>query len=193
MNTMRSVFLMSVAVFVGCGGSEKPSEMECAERLSSKAIVCGGDVVGTWKLDSSSCSFLYLASLEMNADWVIKFDSAGNYTSTATGTNFVYAVSPSFFARDAGTSPSNCDDLNRLATSMGGTCQVGSDSICNCSYPASTLIQSGTYSTSGTKLTLPLNQTMGTQTGEFCVRDGKLRFAKGGVGNFSPALEFTKQ
>ena len=160
----------SALAAAGCGGNAA----NCAPASSS----CGGNLVGTWKFSAGSCSVEFGGgTLAMNGDWTLAFGASGSYSATGAGTNFVFTWPPSSFGADAGLAFSSCADLTLAASTQAGTCTGGGSANCVCTYPVVSLNNSGTYSTSGTRMTLPLAGVNGaTTTSDYCVDESKLRF-----------------
>ena len=185
MGRLNCIALAFTFFTLGCG---RPVPQDCANLAGG----CGGDAVGTWAFSEGSCYALYGAgsgsgTLAMNGSLTLTLSASGDYTARGTGTDYVVTLPPSFFAPDAGT---DCDTLKGDAASAGGSCSGGAAADCVCTYPVSSLDQTGTWATADTRMTF-VRPAM-TVRKPYCVAGSSLDLGWT-FGNFFVVTDFTRQ
>ena len=180
---MRPVCL-ALCLFAACDSGPR-------QHCEAPPASCGGDPTGSWKFSKDSCYSLGIpgnaaGTLKLNGELTVALEADGGLSASATGTDYVMTLPPSFFSPDAGLP--NCAALSVAATGAGGHCTGSSD--CVCTYPVSTLNKAGTWSTSGTLATFSFPST--TITRSYCVRDASFKVSWN-FGNLLVFAEFTRQ
>ncbi len=178
LGVLSSIALASVVS--SCGGSSG----SCG-----KVAPCGGDVVGNYNI-TAAC--LTLASMEMPLEGcpgaTVNVGKIGVSGTASFNADMTYSMTETLTASASETIPASCLMMNGITL----TCQqldqaiqqlvaenpdvyqsahcVGS-SACTCSFTVApqTMTESGTYTTSGTTLTLS-----GGGGGEYCVQGNEL-------------------
>ena len=172
----------------GCGGTASNGSGANCQAVAP----CGGDVTGTWKItsvcqqpqsadlgDGGSCPGQMLQVSLVGLDGTVTF-GGGSFTSAITGGAASEMLTEPTSCFGANTSVLSCDQLSTaLMESDAGTtgsCAVsGSNCICNGTVTVQPTTSSGTYTISGTSLSLTLaNSTTGPQSDGYCVQGNTL-------------------
>ena len=206
------IFLVFAWVFItslGCNGSSNGlgGTGQCGSFTS-----CGGAIVGTWRLTgecvnypdagvstsdagTSSCSLGQIAT-NPQLSGTLTFLSNGTYSVTSSmsgSTKFTYTAA---CMTDVGMT---CAQLNSgLAAAadggVSGSCASTSAGDCTCSESYSKVAGSeeGTYTTSGSSLTMtPSSSSSAPGTTEYCVRGNTLTLRMTDTGSSSPSFIVT--
>jgi hypothetical protein len=151
----------------------------------SAFFACGGDVVGTWRVDplcvpamkvqSGGCQDeeFDLTQIVSDATWTFRADLTMTLTLTAAGAATVRAPAACLVS---GGAPVACADAGAMLSgriaivgskATTATCQ-SAGTVCTCAIPfvAAPVQGTGTYSTAGTTLTFTLGAS--TLTADYC-------------------------
>jgi hypothetical protein len=183
----------------GCGSS-------VANTCSASFSPCGGDIEGTWTIDTacnpssalpSACAGVantftpnYSGSFAFNADKTYSQNMMFNESGTVT-----YPA-----ACLASLSVTSCAQLDANTTSNGLTlkssCTGDASKSCTCTVSETgDLMLTGTYATAGNDVTLTQSGNAGTPQG-YCVNGSQLRLALPGVAGMTSSSAYvilTKQ
>lgn len=170
--------LASIAIVgFGCGGND----LRCGE-----VAPCGGDVVGSWELKDAcfdvaaleaesreACPGFRLLRLDLLISGTVTF-TATAYTSSATSMVTFEETIPADCPLVGGMT---CAELGATLEATGGG-QCSGDTVCTCSGTTSGQVfgASGTYTISGTTLSLTETGTGLVESGDYCVSDGAIHF-----------------
>jgi hypothetical protein len=163
----------------GTGGNEDPGDVDC-----STFVACGGDLTGTWNI-SSLCEDLSEDPMQTAcaSGWIsYDFTANGTYTFGADRTfSTSGTIDPSatiFWPASCLAGYTSCDSLAASMEASGTSGQsvtcTGSTSLsclCDMTMPAQPLNGSGTYTVSGSTLTL----STGDGSMSFCVQGKVLK------------------
>src|SRR6188768_1012755 len=168
--------LLGMMSILGCGSSRgEEAAGDCG------AGACGGDLRGTWNivrgchkdtvLPSPACDGKFFTTLSnVEESGTVTFNADGTFRTAVTIAYDETSTTPESCIEDAG---SNCAGV----TSEPGACSLSGDNcVCKGSRRVSTYTQLGTYTVSGSQVTLTLTLTIGkgTKTWDFCVQGSAL-------------------
>ncbi|MFZ5893479.1 MAG: hypothetical protein ACOY0T_20630 [Myxococcota bacterium] len=182
---------MKVLWLAGCGGNAE-SSTSCGE-----VQPCGGNPIGTWKIAESclddkaladelleslqmfGCSSASVQSAHLKTTGNASYNADQSFTTSTSSTFDATLLIPSSCITRAGFTLT-CDQLtSALAQLMSDeignlTCSTTSGG-CNCKVvtPPRTLMESGTYSVSGTRL-VQTSSNGSSADAEFCVQGSEL-------------------
>lgn len=167
----------------GCTGSTSGNTSNCG-----KVAACGGNVVGTWKVADScitsstasmpntSCPGETLQVASFQASGTLTLNADMTYTTALSTAATLQLVEP-LSCLSSGTVTATCDQLamGLNAADAGSANCTTSGMNCNCTstFSQPTTTQTGTYSLSGTTVTItPANGTASTDS--YCVQGSTL-------------------
>ena len=165
--------------------------------LACKTISpCGGDVVGVWSVTdsclsgtddlSSTCAGLS-ADLSLSVSGTTTYNADQTFTATVTGSGTTVYHYPAACIPGTAT----CTQLGQTLMAIGMyssvTCTTDSGGICNCVAitTVAPTTEMGTYSTSGSTLSVTQNGT--TSTSPYCV-NGDLLYEMNAPGDGGAAI-----
>jgi hypothetical protein len=173
--------LVACVVASGCSGSTSSGGPNC-----SSFNACGGNIVGTWKVTGECIGSQYnpfaaqcpssTFSESASVSGTLTFETNGMYTITDMGMASGSLSIPSSCLTPGGIT--TCDQLQADFNGDGGTGTMATCSTtstgCSCQLHANqaTTTTNGTYTTSGSSLTLTSNGTSGTSP--YCVQGSGL-------------------
>jgi hypothetical protein len=147
----------------------------CAE-----VMACGGDVTGTWKITSTcvsganstdigTCAGETLQVDSVDFEGTITFDTGGTYEESLTSGSVAETLTvPTSCLGGAACTASSSD------AGISGVCGVsGSNCVCSVSISQTSNTASGTYSTSGSMITVTPAGDTATSDG-YCVQGNTL-------------------
>jgi len=195
MNRIRLSFLSATClafVFFGCveagggGGGDGDGGSMSANGLSCGAAACGGDIVGTWTLETWCGELPEFPPSEMCPSAVVEIDiaMAGTLTINADE-SFTRAIDTT--TNGSMTLPAeclemaSCEELHAYfmmeEESPVSRCESADNDGCRCTYKetVSTDEVSGTYTVDGNTVTLNDGET--EETVDFCVGGNSIHLA----------------
>ena len=121
---------------------------------------CGGSIAATWSItgicvtpqtmNNPNCPGGTLTITGATESGTLSFTSAGTYTANVTATVSIMDTTPS-----SCIAPATCADLAAAYVAEGASATCTGTSVCNCTIViASSGSEAGTYTTSGTTLTI---------------------------------------
>ncbi|MFZ5893574.1 MAG: hypothetical protein ACOY0T_21105 [Myxococcota bacterium] len=180
----RASVLFALSLVCGCGDDDNKDTG--ASGGSCKAnVACGGDITGTWTITEScvarlvgtaSCPGLVGDGSRVQQRGTVTYNSNGTYSANTTTTGLLRVTYPA----ECISSLSCLEVEQRVTTSLpagyeSATCVDAGGNACTCDFTLSSQAStdSGTYSTSGNRLT-----QMGAASqvsAEYCVTDKELK------------------
>ena len=181
---MSHVRLISLVLcLAGCNEAAGP-----AACTTHPAAGCGGDLVGTWKL---SCHDTLGSGIQVTPmpELTYVFGADGTYKRSSSNGDYVVQIANADFQPDGGVHSSDCAELDKSAGLFAGHCVPAGDN-CDCTYAASGLTETGTYST--TDVRVMLQGPIATFFEGYCVSGNTLSL-EARAGNFLTSGTYVKQ
>jgi hypothetical protein len=190
-NVSRLASSLAALALAGCAANGAVPPGACnAQQLMHE---CGGDLTGTWTLSCYEPLANGITIADAPAE-TITFDGAGRYALSASGQDYLVTVPATDFQPDGGVHAADCSALDGIAALFGGHCAAVAAG-CACTYPQAALAESGSFATSGTRVTLM--PTRSSPTGIVSENEGYC--ASGGIltmpvrfGNFLTSGSFVR-
>jgi hypothetical protein len=187
-----------------CGGSSSGS----GSASCSGDTACGGDVVGTWKIEAACanssadtsgmttiCAGASLDTSGLTVTGTFTFGADMTYGSSLVEGGTVHYTIPNSCLTMSGQI---CDQVGAALNTGGDTfssisCKTsGNNCLCDFGTKPQTVTESGTYSVSGSSLTMT-STTGDVSTSSFCAKDNELHLAEMDMGMRVGTIVATKQ
>lgn len=192
------------SVLVACGDDD--------DGESCSTAACGGDVVGNWQVEGmcgwgdleasfeESCPSGAVDVSGVTVTGPVTFESSGSYSTSLTlGGSYSFTYPPECLTNNgiqltceqlnAVVSQSIADDpespIQSASCSGSGTCR------CTAQFVPVSIAESGTYTTSGTTLTMT-DSTGEVSTSNYCVAGNSLTVTDASADGENPSLRATK-
>jgi hypothetical protein len=143
---------------------------------------CGGDILGTWSFTDvcvktppagdSTCPGDTISDFMITEAGTLSFASGGAYTASINATQSYTEMTPS-----SCISPATCADLAAAYQSLGASATCSGTTVCTCTIAlAVNGTAAGTYTTSGSTLTIMASTGSQPDSMGYCVQGNQVHF-----------------
>ena len=183
MRLMTATLVVLGAAVSGCGG------YDCSKPFSA----CGGNIVGTWhpvtvcgstQSSSSGCQG-ETSSGNLNTSGSVVFNSDGTFSINET----VSGTATDTFPKSCLPQFQSCDQVAAFVSATGPMASCSGDISVSCTCQVTlkemTVTANGTYTTSGSTVTLMQQGSSGGNPASYCVQGNTLTVTGIGMGGMS--------